>query len=260
MVCGNHTGPLDALAYGHLLQASGIAPRFLAKEAMFRVPVLGTLLRATGQVPVHRGSRRGQDALASGREALARGEMMMVFPEGSYTRDPEVWPMRGRLGAARLALSTGAPLVPVACWGSRALWPVGTALPRPGRGRRIVMSVGEPIRAERREGESEHAAAVRVTGEVMAAIAAQLGALRGQTPPTTLHDPASDALRPESGQKLSREDLHCLRDAAAAALVRAQTALPETANAQDGTEPGGTEPGGTEPGGIGRHRTTEETG
>lgn len=222
ILAGNHMGPFDALAYGHLLQASGIAPRFLAKGSLFDVPVLGALLRASGQVPVHRGSRDGRDALASARESLERGEIMMVFPEGTYTRDPEEWPMQARTGAARLALSTGAPLVPVAAWGSRRAWPVGRALPRPVPRRTLTMRIGAPIPALRGPGETEHAAAQRLTEQLMAAIAALLGETRGEEPPAVLHDPRRDPVRPEAGHRLDAEDRAVLRDAAAAASLRTE--------------------------------------
>lgn len=204
VACGNHTGPFDALAYGHLLQASGIAPRYLAKDSLFRVPLLGAILRATGQIPVHRGTSRSRDALAAARQALHRGELVMVFPEGTYTRDPDTWPMRARLGAARLALSTGAPLLPIACWGSHRLWPVGAWVPRPGPRRRLIMRVGEPIPAQRATGETEHQATVRLTGEVMAAITALLATARERTPPPQVHDPRRDAHRPEEGRPQRR--------------------------------------------------------
>lgn len=204
VACGNHTGPFDALAYGHLLQASGIAPRYLAKDSLFRIPLLGTILRATGQVPVHRGTSRSADALSAARAALHRGELVMVFPEGTYTRDPDTWPMRARLGAARLALSTGAPLIPIACWGSHRLWPVGAWAPRLLPGRRLTMRVGEPIVAQRAPGETEHQAIVRLTEEVMAAITSLLATIRGQTPPPVVHDPRRDAHRPEEGRPQRR--------------------------------------------------------
>lgn len=204
VACGNHTGPFDALAYGHLLQASGIAPRYLAKDSLFRIPLLGTILRASGQIPVHRGTSRSRDALATAREALQRGELVMVFPEGTYTRDPDTWPMRARLGAARLALSTGAPLVPIACWGSHRLWPVGAWVPRLVPRHRLTMRVGEPIAAQRAPGETEQQAAVRLTDEVMAAITALLATIRGQTPPPVVHDPRRDGHRPEEGRPQRR--------------------------------------------------------
>ena len=200
IACGNHLSAFDPFGYGHLLQASGIAPRFLAKESLFRVPVLGALLRSARQIPVLRGTSRSGDALDAAREALARGELLMVFPEGTYTRDPELWPMQARLGAARLALSTGAPLLPIATWGGRGLWPVGSPVPRPGRGRRVRMRVGEPYTIAIGEGETEHEAAQRVTEDLMARIAALLGELRGLTPPDRLHDPRTDAHRPEIGR------------------------------------------------------------
>lgn len=200
IACGNHLSALDPFAYGHLLQASGIAPRFLAKESLFRVPVLGALLRSARQIPVLRGTSRSRDALDAAREALGRGELLMVFPEGTYTRDPALWPMRARLGAARLALDTGAPLLPIAAWGGRGLWPVGSPFPRPAPDRRVRMRVGEPFTVAVGEGETEHEAARRVSEELMARIAALLGELRDLTPPRTLHDPREDEHRPEIGR------------------------------------------------------------
>lgn len=197
--CGNHLGPIDALAYGQLLQAHGIAPRFLAKETMFRVPVLGPLLRGAHQIPVHRGTAGGGDALDSARAALGRGELIMICPEGTYTRDPQLWPMQGRLGAARLALDTGAPLVPIASWGGRRLWPVGSPIPRPGRGRHVVIRVGTPYTVAQRDEETAQQAARRVTADLMARIAALLGETRGARPPSVLHDGRIDVHRPEAG-------------------------------------------------------------
>ncbi|EYT47911.1 lysophospholipid acyltransferase family protein [Brachybacterium muris] len=204
VVCGNHLGPFDAFAYGHLLHAAGVAPRFLAKESLFRIPVLGTLIRRTGQIPVLRGTSRSTDALDAARAALRRGEMIMVFPEGTYSRDPDSWPMQARLGAARLALDTQVPLIPVACWGSHLLWPQGSTVPRPGPGRRVMVRVGEPIRAERSEGESTQQAAVRITAELMDTITQMLAELRHEEPPARRYDPRKDAYRPEEGHPRQR--------------------------------------------------------
>lgn len=204
VLCGNHLGPFDALAYGHLLQASGIAPRFLAKESLFRIPGLGPVLRATGQIPVLRGTSRAEDALSAARAALRRGEMLMVFPEGTYGRDPAQWPMRARLGAARIALDTGAPLVPIACWGSHLLWPQASPLPRGWPAHRVVMRIGEPIPVVRAEGETDRQAVVRATEQLMDEITAMLADIRGEEPPAVRHDPRQDAERPEEGQPVVR--------------------------------------------------------
>jgi len=198
IACGNHAGPWDAIAYGHLLQAHGIAPRFLAKSSLFAVPVLGALLRSSRQIPVARGSARTADALSAAEAALGRGELIMLFPEGTYTRDPAGWPMRARLGAARLALRSGAPLIPIACAGSRDFWRPRTALPRPRR--RLTLQVGEPFAAVRAPGESEMQAAERVTAELMTKITAMLAGIRGEQPPAAVHDPRGDDHRPEEGR------------------------------------------------------------
>lgn len=200
IACGNHLSAYDPFGYGHLLQASGVAPRFLAKEVLFHLPVLGALLRGARQIPVRRGTSRSSDALADARTALERGELLMIFPEGTYTRDRELWPMQARLGAARLALETGAPLLPIATWGGRALWPVGSPFPRPRPGRHVQMLVGEPYTVTRRDGETTQQAALRVTEELMGRITALLGQLRGQQPPAVLHDGRYDEHRPEVGR------------------------------------------------------------
>lgn len=200
VLCGNHLGPFDAFAFGYLMQAQGIAPRFLAKESLFRLPLLGALIRGSGQIPVLRGTARSADALTAAQAALEDGSALMVFPEGTYSRDPRRWPMRGRLGAARLSLQTGAPMYPIACWGSHQVWPQGALLPRLWPRRTITMRVGEPIHLEQAEGETELQAVVRGTEEVLDAITALLATTRGEEPPVQRYDPRKDAHRPEEGR------------------------------------------------------------
>lgn len=200
IICGNHAAPLDALLYGELLHRSGIPPRFLAKHTLFEVPVLGSLLRVTGQIPVLRGSARASDALAAARRVLRDGHTVIIFPEGTYTRDPSGWPMRGRRGAARLALQSGAPLVPVGCWGSAAALPVGARWPRLLPRRTITLRVGAPIMPAPLPGESIEQAEIRLTDELMDAITDLVRATRGGDPPAVRHDPRRDARRPESGR------------------------------------------------------------
>lgn len=206
VIAGNHTGPFDALAYGYLLRASGVPPRFLAKHSLFAVPVLGPLLRCTRQIPVHRGAGRGGDALATAERELSAGGSVMVFPEGTYTRDPAGWPMRARPGAVRLALRTGAPIVPVACVGSREFWPVGAVFPRLVPRRTIILHVGTPYVPQPRPGETQHDAEARLTAELMDTIIKLAAALRGDEPPSTPYDPTTDAFRPEVGMRRPRKE------------------------------------------------------
>ena len=97
---------------------------FLAKAELWKVPVLKQVLEATRMIPVER-TRDGGRSLAAAREAVATGRAIIVYPEGTVTRDPDGWPMAGRNGAVRLALQTGAPLIPVGQWGIQELLPYG---------------------------------------------------------------------------------------------------------------------------------------
>src|SRR4029079_4757093 len=93
---------------------AGRPPRFMAKESLFKVPVLGWILRITGMVPVARSSSAASARLTlETSEALVRhGRGVIVYPEGSLTRDPQMWPMRGKTGAVRLALAGAQPRLP----------------------------------------------------------------------------------------------------------------------------------------------------
>ena len=121
----NHLSHLDPVLFGHFQFDHGIAPRYLAKDALFEVPGLGRLMRAARQVPVYRTSPgAAAESVRAACEAVAAGEAITVYPEGTITRDPDLWPMTGRTGAVRVALTTGRPLVPVLQWGPQdILWP-----------------------------------------------------------------------------------------------------------------------------------------
>ena len=98
----------------------GRLPRFLAKGSLFRVPVVGWFLRKSGQVPVERGgSARGAAPLQAAQQIVDDGGIVIVYPEGSLTRDPDLWPMRGKTGAARMALEHDIPVIPMAHWGTQ---------------------------------------------------------------------------------------------------------------------------------------------
>ena len=85
-------------------------------------------MRKLGQIPVHRGTTDAAKALHEAEEALTQhGAAVIFYPEGTCTRDPNLWPMVAKTGVARLALRTGAPVIPVAHWGEQHLLPYGTA-------------------------------------------------------------------------------------------------------------------------------------
>jgi 1-acyl-sn-glycerol-3-phosphate acyltransferase len=122
VVAPNHISWFDPIAMAHFLHDNGRPPRFLAKDSVFGVPVVGGLIRGCEQIPVTRDADPST-SLAAAEDALRAGECVVVYPEGTITRDPDLWPMSGRTGAIRLALETGAPLVPVAQWGAQHVMP-----------------------------------------------------------------------------------------------------------------------------------------
>src|SRR5215211_3372464 len=98
----NHISNADPPAVGQFLAFSGRWPRFLAKSSLFDVPIVGRVLRACGQIPVQRQSPAAADALAAAVRAVELGQAVTVYPEGTITRDPGLWPMAGRTGASHL--------------------------------------------------------------------------------------------------------------------------------------------------------------
>ena len=119
---------------------TGRSPRFLGKNEVFRVPVVGAVLRSADQIPVYRESGRAADAYRAAVAAVRAGKCVAIYPEGTLTRDPDLWPMRGKTGAARVALETRCPVVPVAVWGPQDLLAAVREAPAPGPAHRRCRS------------------------------------------------------------------------------------------------------------------------
>lgn len=190
VVVTNHVSHLDPLTLAHFLFDSARLPRFLAKESVFRVPLLGHILDRCGQIRVYRETRDAGRSLQDAVAAVEGGECVVVYPEGTITRDPDLWPMRGKTGAARMALATGCPVVPVAQWGvQEVLEPYGKRLHvRPRRTVRVQAGPAVPL-DDLREVPLTPAVVATATERVMAAITTELQELRGGTPPTQRFDP-----------------------------------------------------------------------
>lgn len=191
----NHYSEIDPIAMGAAVWHLGRLPRFMAKASLFKVPVFGWLLRSSGQIPVQReGSTRvASDAnpIGAASELIRQDAAVIVYPEGTLTRDPDLWPMRGKTGAVRLALETGIPLIPAAHWGTQKL------MPRYGKGihpfprKTIEVAVGEPLDLSSfRERGISQKTVNEATAMLMREIARLLGELRDEQPPTELWDPA----------------------------------------------------------------------
>jgi 1-acyl-sn-glycerol-3-phosphate acyltransferase len=185
----NHITYADPLTLSHFVHDLPRAPRFLAKAEIFRLPFLGRVVHGAGQIPVHRNSADAAVALRDAVEALERGECLVIYPEGTVTRDPELWPMAARTGVARLALTTGCPVVPVAQWGAQEiLMPYAKdphLLPR----KTIRVAAGPPVDLSEFAGKGLTPDVLRAaTEKVMAQIRALLAELRREPAPTDVWD------------------------------------------------------------------------
>lgn len=118
ILVANHIGTFDPFVLIVACAKVGLAPRFLATRGIFNTPVVGTVMHGCGHIPVDRGKNTVTDALHHAADALADGACLLMYPEGKISLDPGLWPQRGKTGAARLALSTKAPVVTVAQWGA----------------------------------------------------------------------------------------------------------------------------------------------
>lgn len=178
----NHLSYLDPFVLGHWMVDQGITPRYLVKDPLFSVPVIGALLRAAKQIPVYRGTGRAVDSLRAAIDTVDAGGVATIYPEGTMTRDPEGWPMTGRDGAVRTAIETGAPLLPVAQWGPQAIiWPYRREFrlfPR----KTMHIRVGAPLDlsdlGDRPSDEQVHAA----TERLMDALTTMQAEIRGEQP------------------------------------------------------------------------------
>ncbi len=196
IVVANHISHVDPVTFAHFMWDHGRLPRYLAKAALFDVRVLGWLLRNMGQIPVHRETSDASQAFSSAVAAVREGQAVIVYPEGTLTRDPDLWPMVGRTGAARIALSTGAPVVPVAQWGAqRLLFPYATR-PHLCPPTRVLMKVGDPVDLGDLRARPLGPETIReATDRIMAAITALLEDLRGEPAPPRRFDPRSAGVR-----------------------------------------------------------------
>ncbi|SEE27301.1 lysophospholipid acyltransferase family protein [Ruania alba] len=200
LAVANHVSTIDPLTALHFFVAQGQFPVALAKSPLFEARGLGWLLRACGYVPVYRDSDDAAASIEAAAERLRSGTSVLMFPEGTLTRDPDLWPMAARTGAARLALETGVPVVPIAQWGAHELMPPPTYTLHPWRRPRITVHAGAPVDLSRFRGQEIDGDVLRAaTAVIMADLTDLLATIRPGTPPT---EPMQ--WRPEPGQGYRR--------------------------------------------------------
>ncbi len=191
IVVANHISNVDPIVLGQYLAYAGRWPRFLAKASVLRAPLVGRLLAACGQIPVERDSASSRDALVAAADALREGRAVVIYPEGTITGDPDLWPMRGRTGAARLALDSGCPVIPIGQWGAQAIMYGPTVgFPRMLPRKTVQVAAGPPVELSDLSDRPRTAALLNeATERMMTAITALVAELRDATPPPTRFDP-----------------------------------------------------------------------
>jgi 1-acyl-sn-glycerol-3-phosphate acyltransferase len=123
ILAANHVSPIDPVVMTAACARAGVAPRFMATGGLFRAPVVGAVMRRCGHIRVDRRTAQAAQSLPAAAEALRENAAVLVYPEGRIGLDPWMWPERGRTGVARLAAASGAPVLPVAQWGTHAVLP-----------------------------------------------------------------------------------------------------------------------------------------
>ena len=192
IIAPNHYSNIDPIMVGAAVWYLGRLPRFLAKASILRVPIVGWLLKRSGQIPVERGGvSRSSASLKAAAEMVSHGRALIVYPEGSLTRDPDLWPMRGKTGAVRLALEYGIPVVPVAHWGTQDVMSRYSNkisfFPR----HTIHLKVGDPVDLSAFMGQPRtNAVLAGATAAVMDAITVLLEDLRREKAPEIRWNPA----------------------------------------------------------------------
>ncbi|MCP2256928.1 1-acyl-sn-glycerol-3-phosphate acyltransferases [Streptoalloteichus tenebrarius] len=210
LMAANHIGVFDVFVLIAACRRIGVSPRFMATAGLFDTPVLGWALRRSGHVRVDRGKGNVTEAFDRAVAALRDGDPVLLYPEGRISRDPGLWPERGKSGVARMALAAHVPVVPVSQWGAHeaVYWgtltvegwsdvkPLLTSWLRALRARPTFrVHFGAPVDLTGLDA-SRPGDAVRARDRIMRAITAGLVPLRAKEPhQPDFHDPT----RPTDG-------------------------------------------------------------
>jgi 1-acyl-sn-glycerol-3-phosphate acyltransferase len=191
IIAPNHMSYLDWGTDAVFFYGAGRYPTFLVKASAFKVKFVGKLLYGCGQIPVNRGGADAALALKRAEQELKEGAAVIVYPEGTATRDPDLWPMVAKTGVARLALATGAPVIPVAHWGTQDALPYGSTKLKWWPRQTVRTVAGKPVDLSEWAGKHTSARALRAaTDAIMAEVTALVASLRDEQPPALPFDPS----------------------------------------------------------------------
>lgn len=145
VVAPNHISSLDPIVVEMLVANRDRTLHFFSGTEFFARPVIGHALRAFDQIPLKRGAN-DTEAMEKAISLSRGGRLFGLFPEGKINNEEAL--LRGRRGAARIAVGSGAPLIPMGIWGTQVRWPgSGLTFRRPWRPT-VVVVVGEPLRVD----------------------------------------------------------------------------------------------------------------
>ena len=185
VVAMNHLSWYDPLVAAHFVNDNGRPVRFLAKVEVFKIPLLGLILKNAGQIPVQRGnSDAAAGSLREAITAIENGQCIVIYPEGTLTRDPNLWPMTAKTGAARIALMTGAPVIPAAQWGPQEVIAPYSKAVRLFPRKTMHVWAGPAVDLDDLRSQPVTTATLReATERIMLAITKILAEQRGEVPP-----------------------------------------------------------------------------
>lgn len=189
ILAANHLSGADPIVLTAYALSTRRIPRYLARANLWDVPVVGRVLRGGGHIPVHRGTTDAVHAYRDAVTALERGECVTIYPEATYTDQPDHWPSaRVKNGVARIALATGVPVVPVAIWGTHRVLPHDARFPRLLPRHDVTVVAGPPVPLDdliAKGGIVDRETADAATKRIMTAVTGLLAGIRGEQPPVS---------------------------------------------------------------------------
>lgn len=189
IVVANHLSQIDPMVMARFVYATGRVPRFLTKASVLDAPLIGSALRSTGQIAVYRGSMNAAKSLVEAKAAVKDGHVVVVYPEGTTTRQPDFWPMRAHTGVARLALATDAPVIPVAQWGAQRIQDPQAHTMRLRPRTPVTVVAGPPMDLSSWRGKAAGRDQIAgLTDAIMVRIQELLAEIRGEQPPAELFE------------------------------------------------------------------------
>lgn len=189
LLCPNHISYVDVFGVALFAFDGGREPYLLGKDSVFRLPGVGRLLKRAGMIPVNREPGQGAQAFGAAVEAVRAGKNVVIYPEGTLTRDPDMWPMTGKTGAARVALQTRCPVIPLAQWGAQDILARYAKKPKVFPRKTTHLRAGPPVELADLYDQPLSAAVLKeATERIMTAITRELEVIRGEKAPEVRFD------------------------------------------------------------------------